>query len=76
MKRFSLFRRTPPAPVSYDRDLLEPVIRCSICNGEQVAGFLNRQTGKFEEVACLKTPRDLSAFMERYGLTGNLRKIY
>ena len=49
MKLASLFRREPAPALSYDRDRLEPVIRCSICNGEQTAGFRNRQTGRFEE---------------------------
>ena len=35
---------------TYDHDTQEPVIRASICNGEQVAGFKDIHTGKFEEV--------------------------
>ena len=27
---------------SYDKEKTKPAIRCSICTGEQVAGFLNR----------------------------------
>lgn len=30
---------------SYDRENEIPVLRCSICNGEQVAGFKNIHTG-------------------------------
>ena len=26
---------------SYDKENCKPVIKCSICNGEQVAGFKN-----------------------------------
>ena len=39
---------------SYDQDAKKPVIRCSICTGEQVAGFKDIQTGKFEEVMLIK----------------------
>ena len=39
----------------YDSNYEEPVIRCSICTGEQVAGFLNLSTGKFEEVMLIRT---------------------
>ena len=28
---------------SYDREALTPVIRCSICTGEQVAGFRRKK---------------------------------
>lgn len=35
---------------NYDPNIYEPVIKASICNGEQVAGFRNKKTGKFEEV--------------------------
>lgn len=35
---------------TYDRNNQKPVIKASICNGEQVAGFKDIHTGKFEEV--------------------------
>ena len=35
---------------TYDKDNKKPVIKASICNGEQVAGFKDIQTGKIEEV--------------------------
>ncbi len=35
---------------TYDKENVRPVIRASICNGEQVAGFKNVHTGKFEEI--------------------------
>ena len=53
-----------------------PAIRCSICTGEQVAGFRNPETGKFEEVMLLKTPGDLEAFKQRYGISGEIDKFY
>ena len=53
-----------------------PAIRCSICTGEQVAGFRNRETGRFEEVMLLRTPEDLEAFRKRYGITDEIEKIY
>ena len=37
-----------PVPVSFDRGTHKPVLRCSICTGEQVAGFKNLNTGKFQ----------------------------
>ena len=53
---------------TFDAARYKPVLRCSICNGEQVAGFKNLETGKFEEVALIRGERELAEFMEQYGL--------
>ena len=53
---------------TYDRDNQKPVIRCSICTGEQVAGFKNIHTGKFEEVMLIRNESDRSTFMEMYDI--------
>lgn len=66
----------PPEEVSAARAQLEPVIRCSICTGEQVAGFRDKQTGEFLEIALLRGERDLQAFRTRYGIDGPIKKIY
>lgn len=52
----------------YDRENLRPVLKCSICNGEQVAGFKNIHTGKFEEITLIRDGNDLNKFMEMYDL--------
>ena len=71
---FSLFHRgkTEPAPSALPGT---PVIRCSICTGEQVAGF-RLEDGRFEEVMLLRAPADLEAFKEAYGIQGEIEKIY
>ena len=76
MKLTSLFHNRPAPVQAYDKALLEPVIRCSICTGEQVAGFRNRQTGRFEEVMLIRSDQDLASFMTRYGITDTPEKIY
>ena len=53
-----------------------PVLRCSICTGEQVAGFRDSETGRFEEVMLLRSPADLEEFREKYGISGEIEKIY
>ena len=53
-----------------------PLIRCSICTGEQVAGFRDPDTGRFEEVMLIRSPEDLEQFRTRYGITGEIGKIY
>ncbi len=60
----------------YDSEKLTPVIRCSICTGEQVAGFRDNSTGKFTDVMLIRDSRDLDAFRRKYGITGDIEKIY
>ena len=53
---------------TYDRENLRPVIRCSICTGEQVAGFKDIHTGKFQEVMLIVNQKDMHTFMKMYDL--------
>ena len=62
--------------LTYDPTTQKPVLKCSICNGEQVAGFKNLQTGKIEEVMFVKDAKDLQNFMETYQITEPVDKIY
>ena len=62
-------------PLNFDPEKMKPVIRCSICTGEQAAGFLNKQTGEFKEVCLITNEKALRSFMETYGLT-DIEKIY
>ena len=59
----------------YDENMHEAVIRCSICAGEQVAGFKNRQDGSFVGVMVIKSDDDLEYFKELYGVE-KVRKVY
>ncbi|MBQ7470146.1 MAG: aspartate dehydrogenase [Pseudobutyrivibrio sp.] len=61
---------------TYDISEKKPVIKASICTGEQVAGFKNLATGAFEEVMLIKNQEDLTLFKETYGITGEIEKIY
>jgi hypothetical protein len=45
------------------------VLHCSICTGEQVAGFKNLENGKFEEIMLINSEKDLEAFKQMYGVT-------
>lgn len=62
-------RQVNSFPVDFDRKSYKPVLKCSICTGEQVAGFKNLTTGKFEEVMLIKNERDLTSFKEQYGIS-------
>ena len=61
---------------SYDAESQKPVLKCSICNGEQVAGFQDLHTGAFSEVMLVRTAADLKNFKDQYGITGDIEKIY
>ena len=54
---------------TYDRENLKPVIRSSICTGEQTAGFKNLHTGKFSEIVLIRSSRNLEEFQRTYGIS-------
>ena len=61
---------------TYDKDNKKPVIKASICNGEQVAGFKDIHTGKIEEVMLIKSPSDIDIFKKMYGIDDEIAKEY
>ena len=61
---------------TYDKENKKPVIKASICNGEQVAGFKDIHTGKIEEVMLIKSQADLDEFKKMYGIDGKIEKEY
>ncbi len=70
-------RKTPHPPKPWNSAKQTPAIRCSICTGEQEAGFIDRETGTFTSVMLLRDDRDLEEFRETYGLGDiSIRKIY
>ena len=68
-------KRNQPA-ASYDAADKTPVIRCSICTGEQVAGFRRSSDGSFEEIMLIRDEGELRQFREMYGIEGEIEKIY
>lgn len=63
--------------LSYDKENQTPVIRASICNGEQVAGFEDKRTKKFTEIMLIRNDRDLREFTEKYGISASeIKKKY
>lgn len=62
-----MFGRRKRQTVSpYDKTGKIPVIRSSICTGEQVAGFKDTVRGKFEELMLILSEKDLAEFLSRY----------
>ena len=70
-----LFRKKPECR-TYDKAQQRPLIRSSICTGEQVAGFLDVHTGSFAEVMVIRGEADLEVFRAQYGISGEIGKIY
>ncbi len=59
----------------YDPEKSEPVIRCSICTGEQTAGYKDKADGTFHEVMLIRDENDLREFQQMVH-TENIRKEY
>ena len=73
---FGKKRESAPA-LRFSPEEYEPVIRCSICTGEQVACMRHRETGQLREVMLLRDEADLAEFRRICGLAeGEIRKIY
>lgn len=69
---FHLFKKNPEkhtAEKPYDPSAQKPILRCSICTGEQVAGFKDIHTGKFTDIMLIRNEKDLQSFKETYGVT-------
>ena len=55
----------------YDKTGKVPVIRSSICTGEQVAGFKDPSSGKFDELMLIRDSGDLAEFLSQYQVGEN-----
>ena len=61
---------------TYDKENKKPIIKASICNGEQVAGFKDIHTGKIEEIMLINEQADLEVFKKMYGIDEEIEKEY
>lgn len=60
-----MFKNKSQRP-KYDKTNKKAVLKCSICTGEQVAGFKDIHTGHFDEIMLIRNAADLDTFMEMY----------
>ena len=54
--------------VPYDPERQIPVLKCSICTGERIAGFKDTETGHITEVMVIRSDDDLRYFRKHYGI--------
>ena len=59
----------------FDPDKQIAVIKCSICTGEQVAGFKSKEDGHFTEIMLIRDSKDLAKFKETYNIA-EIKKEY
>ncbi|MCI7099573.1 MAG: aspartate dehydrogenase [Lachnospiraceae bacterium] len=70
-------RKKKVQKIDFDKTGKRPVIRASICTGEQVAGFKDVKNGKFEDLMVIRTEEDRKLFMEMYDVKEEeLKKEY
>ena len=62
--------------IEYNPETQRPVLKCSICNGEQVAGFKDKQTGHFTEVMLIKNGLAIKGGREDDWISGQTYRKY
>ena len=63
-----MFFKKKKLAIEYDKENQVPILKCSICNGEQVAGLKDKRTGQFTEVMLIKSTGDLELFKSMFGV--------
>ena len=66
---FGFRKKKNTLTVAYDPAEQKPVIRCSICTGEQTACLKNLQNGKLTEIMVINNPAELEAFQAACGVS-------
>ena len=66
-----MFKKKKIQQINYDKTGKIPVIRASICTGEQVAGFKDPVSGKFDDLMLIRDSSDLEEFLSQYQVDEN-----
>lgn len=64
----ALSKKHPEPAIPFDPETQYAVIRSSICTGEKVAGFKNKDDGHFTEVMLITSEADEKSFKKLYGI--------
>ena len=72
-----LFSRKKETPPQFPPEQYEPVLRCSICTGEQTLCLKDRETGDQHELMLIRSFSDLEEVCSANGIDPEtVRKIY
>lgn len=72
-----LFKKKKSDMPKIDLEKHEPVLRASICTGEQVLCLRDRQTGAMHELMLIRTMADLEAVCAANGIVADaVQKVY
>lgn len=66
--KMTYYERHLKETIPFDPETQYAVIKSSICTGEKVAGFKNKETGAFTEVMLIKNIADEITFKKIYGI--------
>ncbi|MBQ2957088.1 MAG: aspartate dehydrogenase [Clostridia bacterium] len=61
--------------IQYDPVRQEPAVRRSICTGEMTVGFIDRETGKFQDLMKVNGQKGLDDFCREIGAK-EIKTIY
>lgn len=73
----SFFRKKHKDIPTIDLAKVEPVLRCSICSGEQTLCVRDRESGNLHELMLIRTGSELEEICDANGIDpDSIRKIY
>ena len=72
---FGFRKKKNTLTVDYDPAEQKPVIRCSICTGEQTACLNNLRNGRLTEIMLINNSADLEAFQAACGVH-EIERVY
>ncbi len=61
--------------IEFDPEKQEPAVRRSICTGEMTVGFIEKETGKFQDLMRVSGQKGLDEFCAQLGIK-EIRTIY
>ena len=77
MSLFSKGKEYPKLPESVAAGDQEIVLRCSICNGEQVICLRDKETGELKDFMLVISENELQGFCKANGIREDeIRKVY
>ena len=73
----SFFRKKETPKIPYDAAAQQPAVRRSICTGEMTVGFIDRESGRFQDYMLARNTQELLDFCNGTGITPEqLKTVY